>query len=177
MTKQRAQATPQPQAPEAPHPPQAPEADRRLQLDWPQLIGFPIIALIPILAAAGMFGEKWATAEAESARFWTQVEYPARFRAKLTKPMTVAIENRSAQFLDTVDVVFDSSYVERFAAVSFIPSPREAYIVSVIGVQPGEMRRVQMQLEGELVGRHAGRIVVRAREDSATMTIRTTVFP
>src|SRR5688572_15119198 len=102
MTKQRAQAT---QQPEAPQPPAAPETDRRLQLDWPQLIGFPIIALIPILAAAGMFGEKWATAEAESTRFWTQVEYPARFRAKLTKPMTVAIENRSAQFLDTVDVV------------------------------------------------------------------------
>jgi hypothetical protein len=141
------------------------------------LVGFPLIALIPALAMAGVFGERWATAEAAGTRVRARVEFPSRFRARVSKPMIVTIENRSAASIDTVDVVFDSAYVERFASINFVPEPRAAYVVSVTDVKPGEMRRVHLELEGDLVGRHTGRILVRTRDDSTALVVRTTVFP
>jgi hypothetical protein len=171
MTRQRAEEE------ESPKPSQPPEIERRIELRWPQLVGIPLIALLPVLAATGVLGEHWTKRESESARFRTIVEYPSLVRAKLSKPITVSIENRSAQSLDTVDVTFDSSYVERFAAADFIPSPHDSYVVSLTDVKPGETRRVHLLLEADLVGRHEGRIVVRTRDDSASVNIRTTVFP
>jgi hypothetical protein len=161
----------------APEPPQPPEIDRGLHLRWPQLIGITVIALIPILAAAGVFGERWAKAEATSSRLRAQVEYPSRLRAKLSKPMTVSIENRTTEPMDTVEVAFDSAYVDRFTGANFVPSPDEAYVIPLTDVKPGETRRVHVEFEGDIVGRHSGRIVVRARGDSAAVVVRTIVFP
>jgi hypothetical protein len=158
-------------------PPQPPEIDRGLEMNRSQMIGFPIIMLIPILALAGMFGEDWASAEASALRLGMRVEYPTRLRAKLSKPMTVAIENRSALSMDTVEVVFDSLYIDRFTAVDFIPSAEEVYTVSVTDLKAGETRRVHVELEGDIVGRHSGRIVARTRDDSAAVVVHTTVFP
>jgi hypothetical protein len=158
-------------------PPQPPEIDRRLRLAWPQLVGFPIIAIIPLLALGGVFGERWATSENTSGPLAVSVEYPSRFRARLSKPLVVRIENRSDAPLDSVEVAFDSSYVENFANAGFIPEARQAYVVVLDAVRAGETRRVQLQLEGESMGAHDGRVVVRARNDSAAVAFRTTVFP
>src|SRR5688572_23485438 len=100
----------------------APNADRRLELNWPQLIGLPALALIPALAMAGLFGEHWETGSADGAHVHVRVEYPDRFRARLTKPITVTIENRSRSQYDSVEVSFDSTYVGRFRAVNIMPS-------------------------------------------------------
>lgn len=158
-------------------PSEPPSVDRRLELSWPQLIGFPVLALIPVLAVAGVFGEHWTSTRGEGSHLRAQVEYPDRLRAKLSKPLMVSVENRSTATLDTVDVAFDSAYVERFTAVNFIPSARGAYVVSLIDVRPGETQRVHLELEGDRVGRHQGRVVIRGRGDSAVVRISTIVFP
>lgn len=87
------------------------------------------------------------------------------------------IENRSGEQLDNVEVAFDPGYVESFANAAFIPEPREAYVVDLNAVKAGETRRVQLQLQGENIGTHHGRVVVRMRNDSAVVAVRTTVFP
>jgi len=158
-------------------PPAPPPVGRSLQLNWPQLIGFPALALIPLLAILGVFGEHWATAVAEGGPVRMHVEFPARLRAKLTKPMTVSIENRSAETLAKVEVEFDSAYVERFAAIDFTPPPHDAYVVFLTDVKPGEHRRVHVEFEGDQVGKHAGRVVARAGGDSAVAVVHTIVFP
>jgi hypothetical protein len=158
-------------------PPAPPSVDRRIDLNWPQKIGVPMLALIPLLAMAGVFGERWSTQEHGNAQVAATVRYPTRLRAKLTRPMTVTVENRGTTVLDTVEVAFDSTYVDRFVDINIIPQPQEAYVASLTGVQPGETRRVHVEFISDKVGRHSGRVVVRARGDSTVLTLRTIVFP
>ena len=160
-------------------PTQPPSVDRGLELNWAQWIGIPILAVIPVLAMAGVFGEHWESKDADgaTARLRMQVEYPDRFRARLTKPITVSIENRSPATFDTVEVSFDTAFVDRFVGVSFIPEARDAYVVAVTDVHPGETRRVHLEFAADRVGRHAGRVVARAGGDSAVIALHTVVFP
>lgn len=158
-------------------PPEPPEYDRGLELNWPQLIGIPLLALIPALAVAGVFGEHWESATAQGAALHARVEYPDRFRARLSKPITVSVENRSSAAYDTVEVVFDTAYMERFTGVNIMPSPGEAYVTSITDLKPGETKRVHVEMLADHVGRHRGQVAVRTRGDSAVVLLRTTVFP
>jgi hypothetical protein len=158
-------------------PPRPPGQDRRLELRPLQLIGFPVLALIPVLAMAGLFGESWTSVSARSASLGVLVEYPTRFRARLSKPVSVVVENRSTAVLDTVEVSFDSTFVDRFPAITFAPEPHDAYVVSLNNLKPREQRRVRLEIDGERVGRHRGRVVARTRDDSAAVELRTVVFP
>lgn len=162
---------------EAFEPPHAPDHDRRLQLNPVQLIGMPLLALLPVLAMVGLFGESWTSATATSASLGLVVQYPTRVRATLSKPITVVVENRAATVLDTVEVSFDSTLVGRFRAIGFVPEPRDAYVVPLANVQPRERRRVHVEIEGDRIGRHRGRVVVRTRGDSTAVELRTIVFP
>ena len=164
--------------PDAPsEPPRPPAHDRRLELGRLQLIGIPLLALIPVLAMTGLFGESWTTGSAQSAALGIRVEYPSRFRARLSKPISVVVENRSTEVLDTVEVSFDSTFVDRFPAIVFVPEPLDAYVVSLANLKPGEQRRVHVEIDGDRAGRHRGRVVARARGDSAAVELRTMVFP
>lgn len=163
--------------PEPSEPPRPPDQDRRLKLGRLQLIGIPLLALIPVLAMAGVFGESWTSTSARSVALGVLVEYPSRFRARLSKPISVVVENRSAAVLDTVEVSFDSTFVNRFPAIVFVPEPLDAYVVSLTNLKPGEQRRVRVEIDGDRAGRHRGRVVVRARGDSAAVELRTMVFP
>lgn len=163
--------------PESAQPPQPPAHDRGIQLNRTQLIGVPLLALIPLLAILGTFGEHWDTRVADGGTLRTVIEFPDRFRAKLSKPITVFVENRSQQPLDTVEVAFDAEYIERFTAVSFLPDVEESYVVRLLDVRPGETRRVHLELDGDQVGGHHGRVVVRSGTDSSVVGIHTIVFP
>jgi hypothetical protein len=158
-------------------PPRPPDQDRRLELGRLQLIGIPLLAVIPALAMAGVFGESWTSASARGTALGVLVEYPSRFRARLSKPISVVVENRSTEVLDTVEVSFDSTFVDRFPAIVFVPEPMDAYVVSLANLTPGEQRRIHVEIDGDRAGRHRGRVVVRARGDSAAVELRTTVFP
>ena len=160
-----------------PRPAQPPPMDRGLRLPWSQWLGVSIIAAIPVLAIFGVFGERWQTSETEGAGLRARVEYPTRLRSMSRKSMTVEIENRSSTSLDTVEVVFDPAYMGRFSSPAFIPPPRDAYTVSLLGLRPAETRMVHVDVQGESIGRHDGRIVVRSRGDSIALALGTTVFP
>ena len=81
MSKQ--QATPQP--------PQPPEIRRRIAFHRTQLIGVPLLAIIPVLALFGVFGTTTGEARAESAELQMQVRYPTRFRYKVINSLTVEV--------------------------------------------------------------------------------------
>jgi hypothetical protein len=163
--------------PEGAQPSQPPEHDRGIRLNRMQLIGVPLLALIPLLAVLDVFGERWDTRVVDGSTLRTAIEFPDRFRAKLSRPITVSVQNRSQQLLDTVAVSFDSTYIERFTAVSFLPDIDDSYVVKLTAVRPGETRRVHLELDGDQVGRHRGRVIVRTGSDSSVVGIHTIVFP
>jgi hypothetical protein len=163
--------------PVGPQPPRPPAHDRGIRLNRTQLIGVPLLGLIPMLAIFGVFGEHWDSRVADGATLRTTIEFPDRFRSRLSRPITVLVENRSGRLLDTVAVTFDAAYIERFTAVNFLPDVEDSYVVKLKDVRPGQTRRVHLELEGDQVGRHTGRVLVRSGTDSSMIGIHTIVFP
>ncbi len=157
--------------------PQAPLIKPKLELNWKQRIGFPILLAIPIAALLGLFGERTALARAKTANLDVVVNYPERFRYRQVQPLHLSVRNRSAQLLDTVNIAFDTAYISRFSSVRFEPPVKKAYAVELTDVKPNETRFVSVELWGQDYGIHHGAITVRARSDSVIVRIRTFVFP
>lgn len=154
-----------------------PHVRRRIALTRKQRIGIPLMTLVPLLALLGAFGERNATVASRSASLAMSVQYPARFRYRQTEPLEITVRNLSSRVIDTIAVALDTAYVTRFANVRITPEPRTAFTVELTAVKPGEQRLVAAELEGEHYGRHQGRIMALAHNDSAIVTVRTLVFP
>lgn len=165
---------------DTPQPPQPPELRRRFHLAPARWAGLAVVLLVPLLALFGLFGERWSSAEQTTPSLLVRAEYPTRFRYKMLNAVTVRVQNRSAQHLDTVTVAFDTDYVQQFSTVTFTPSVStvsEGYEVPLTDVAPGETRLVSMQIQGEHYGRHEGAVTVSAGADSAVVPVHTTIWP
>ncbi|MEP7294119.1 MAG: hypothetical protein ABI835_20190 [Chloroflexota bacterium] len=76
---------------------QPPEIRRRISMYPLQIIGMSLIALIPLVALVGVFGERQAAVESSSAAFTLQAEYPDLFRFKTENNLIVKVRNRTDQ--------------------------------------------------------------------------------
>jgi hypothetical protein len=160
-----------------PSPPRAPSIEPRVQLSAKQLVGFPIMLLIPILALFGVFGESEAHARAKSASLEMMVSYPSRMHYRQVQSLQVTVRNLAPTMADTVKVAFDTSYISRFTGVRFDPSAKTAYVVDLTDVKPSESRLISVELEGQVYGSQRSRVVARHGADSAMVHLRTLVFP
>lgn len=144
-----------------------------------QLIGIPLLVLIPILALLNVFGETRDYAEDSSSEVRLRVEFPTRYRYKQIESLQVEIENVSQDVIDTLIVVFDRTYVESFSTPTFIPSASRPFEVEVSNIEPGSTRRIWAELQGESYGRHIGWVAAyrKGRLDTARVDIATFIFP
>jgi hypothetical protein len=165
-----------------PQPPQPPEIRRRVAFHRTQLIGVPLLAIIPILALFGVFGTSTGEASAESAELQLHISYPTRFRYKVINSLTVEVRNRTGQALPAITVDFDKSYLSQFSGVAFTPSVKtvtgEVYMVELTDVQPNEARTVSVEIQAEEYGGHPGFISATAGDaEGVRATVNTFVFP
>jgi len=158
-------------------PPTSPPTRRRIAFTGKQRIGIPLLALIPVLALLGVFGERSTAIAARSASLAVSVQYPVRFRYRQTEPLEIVVRNLSPRVIDTILVSVDTAYLTRFAGVRITPEAKSAFVVPLTGFKPGEQRLVASELQGERYGRHSGRIIVSAPNDSVIVKLRTLVFP
>ena len=77
--------------------PQPPPFHPRPQFAPLQLIGIPLLALLPILALIGIFGESMSSVQASNAEIALQVDYVSRLRYRMQDALTVAVTNLSQQ--------------------------------------------------------------------------------
>lgn len=165
-----------------PHPPKPPEITRKPQFHRIQLIGLPLILLIPVLALFGTFGETADSVSTASTQIEVRVEYPTRFRYKLIHPITVSLHNASEQSFGTVQVGFEREYVESFSVVTFTPTIRHItdtfYYVEINDLGPGETRIVIATVQADQFGNHSGKITVTPdNAEELEMSISTFSFP
>jgi hypothetical protein len=163
-------------------PPEAPEFDRRVELNWTQLIGVPLIMLLPVLALLGLFGQTFDTAVQANDELELHVRYATRFRHGMVNPVEVTVRNLSAQTVENVRVEFDDAYLGRFIRVTFKPEvariSQEAYTVALGPIAPGESRRVVVTVEADEYGRHHGRVTAAGENGPAVVvSLTTTIFP
>lgn len=165
-----------------PQPPQPPSIETRLRFHLHQLIGIPLIILIPILALFGMFGETLGAVDASNAQLQMHVEYPTRFRYKMIDSIEVLLFNASDQVIPTVNVHFDRAYIEQFSTVTFTPSIKtiseDVYLVEMTDLQPQETRVISITIQAEEYGKHSGTISA-APEGSEGLQVQvdTITFP
>lgn len=163
-------------------PPQPPPFPRKIQLHRVQLIGMPILMLIPLLALFGVFGETFDTLQAGNDSFAMEVTYATRYRYKMSNPVEVSVHNVSAEPLPVVEVRFTTEYIDQFSEVTFTPQAEtvtgEFYIVELHDLQPQETRIVNVSLQGERYWRHQGRVIVSAEGvEPIAVTLVTWIFP
>ena len=164
---------------EVSQPPQPPEVARKLQFHVLQVVGIPLMMLIPILAIFGFFGETVHEVKESSQNLEMHVKFPTRFRYKMIDSLNVSIRNTSNQPIPTVLVTFDRAYVENFSTVTFTPSVKHvtetAYIVELTDLQPGQAQIVSLSIQAEKYGDHEG--VITAKSDgSEELQARVTTF-
>ena len=162
--------------------PEPPPLHRFVKVERLQLIGVPILAAVAI---AGLFGAFDATS-AQSATGGTplalHVEFPSRIQLEQPKPLSIEVRNESSRALDDVSVEIDRSYLDGFDRSSFVPEPDQitprAYVVDLGAIQPGEVRRVALEVRPEKVGRRQGELRATAGgQPLAVIDLSTFVFP
>ncbi len=169
---------------ETAQPPQPPEIEPKFILSRVQWIGLPLLMLLPILALFGVFGEASTAVSDSSDVLDMEVEYATRYRYRMLNTMEVSLENLSAQAIPTLTVRFDEDYISKFSSVVFSPQldkiTDEDYVVYLQDVQPGDIRIVNIEMQGDRYGRHSGVVSATAGEDShgrVQVEVSTFIFP
>jgi hypothetical protein len=165
-----------PHLPDHTEPPGAPEVRRRVRLYPGQWIGIPILILIPLLAALGVFGERRETVEVTGAAIRLEVDYPTRLRNGQRSDIEVRVWNLSTEPLNAA-VLFDPAYFERFTRVSFTPGQSAPNEVDLTGLEAGRAAVLRVELEGDKPWRSSGRVGIRHAGDTTHLPIRTFTLP
>jgi hypothetical protein len=163
-----------------PEPPGAPSVDRRLRVDSRQGAAWLLLALVPMLALVGAFGQQVAIVEAGAGELDIRVEYPERTRYRLTELLVVEVTPRSD--LEQVEVAIASDYLDRFASVSATPeihAIRDGEALMDVGsVTGGTTRRITVELQADRYWLSDGWLEIRSGGAVLQrIVLRTFVFP
>jgi hypothetical protein len=136
------------------------------------------MALVPVLALAGVFGERREARQDAHGRLLLSARVPTRFRYRERMTLDVSVTNRGPDSLDDVRVRLDSAYLGRFGNVALTPHASPDGVVRFGALGPRESGRLTVTLEGERAGALRGLATATdAAGDTARITLASTVFP
>lgn len=162
-------------------PPQPPSIKKRFEFTKAQLIGVPVILLIPILALIGLFDAHFEHATSVAGDLQVTVEYPSSIRYKKLEPISINVQNLSAVTFPTVTVTIDDAYLNAFSTVTFTPDVDEVtadkFILNLNNLQPQESRRILVEVQAEHYWNHTGNVNAEYEETHVGVTISTFIFP
>ena len=155
---------------------------RKIRLHPFQIVGIPLLVLVPILALFGVFGETVDAVSASNQQLEMHVKYPTRFRYKMIDTITVSLFNASSQSIHSVQVGFDQAYLDKFSTVVLTPSVKHVtdavYLVEVNDLQPAETRVISVTIQAEIYGKHEGTIAaIPDGGEKLQVSIDTFTFP
>jgi hypothetical protein len=157
---------------QVPQPPQPPEFDRKLHFYPFQLIGIPILLLIPLLALFGVFGETSTSVEQSENGITLNIQYSNRVHFQGLDGTEIHVQNTRSQPIPLLTVSIEKAFLDNYSDISFIPDvdeiTDEAYFIRLEDVQPGETRVVTYDSKGKLVGSHQGTITAAASDGDDT---------
>ena len=161
---------------EQPEPPPPPEITRRIKLYPYQWIGLGVLALLPVLAWAGVLGESWRVERGRIGALDVVVSYPSRFRYKQLNQIEVQVRNASAAALDSVRVALDTAFGARFSTVQSLPPLDDAFSLTISTIPAQQTRLAVIEIQGERYGRHQGTLTIAA-SDTVRISLSITIFP
>ena len=159
-----------------PEPPPPPHVARQAKLYPYQWIGLAILAVLPIVAAVGLFGESFTTTRASAGALEVAVTYPDRLRYWQVNQIEVHVRNVSAAPLDSVHVSLDSAFALRFANLTSLPTFDESFRIAIPQLPPGRTRTVLIEMRADRYGRHSGTLTISAI-DTLRVPLSVMIFP
>lgn len=163
-------------------PPEPPPFERRVRIGRLQWIGVPLLALIPLAALFGAFGQRSGSARAAGDGVTLELRYPSLLRYKTALPFELTVHNSGAQPLSQVAVRIDHAWLSCFTRIDLMPQPQrltERHAEIVIDELPaGAQRKVVGVFEARDRGRHSGQASVAiGGRVVATAELSTVVLP
>ena len=162
---------------ELPDPPGAPSIERGIALARYQLIGLVLLAVLPVLALTGTFGDRWESRNAAAGSLDVSLRYPTVFRYKTINSFAVHVTNRGTATLDTVTVALDTMYANAFSTVTAVPPFTGPFEVALVDLPPGQTKLVRIEIQGERYWRHTGELTASSGPDTVRLPVSTFVFP
>lgn len=162
---------------ELPDPPDAPSIERGISIARYQVIGLALLAMLPLLALAGSFGDRWDSRNAAAGSLDVSLRYPTVFRYKTINSFAVHVTNRGTTALDTVTVALDTTYASGFSTVTAVPPFSGSFEVDLVDLPPGQTKLVRIEIQGERYWRHAGELTASSGPDTVRVPVSTFVFP
>jgi hypothetical protein len=162
--------------------PEPPPVKRFVAVERLQLIGVAILAAVAIAGLLGAFDDTTARSATSGTPLALHVEFPSRVQLEQHKELSIEVRNESDSSIDEVSVEIDRGYLDAFERTSFHPEPDQitprAYVVDLGAIQPGEVRRIALEVRPEKVGRQEGELRVTSGTAAlASIDLSTFVFP
>lgn len=146
-----------------------------------QLIGIPLLFLIPILALFGVFGETKATLQGVGNGLEMEVTYSNRVLFQGLDGSDISVTNTTNDLIPTLTVTIETAFLDNFSDVDFAVSVTDVtdnvYIIELTDVQPGETRRVSYESRGAVAGSHRGIINAFAGASNVSVTVESLIIP
>ena len=151
---------------------------RRVRFRMYQWIGIPLLAMFPLLALLGYFGEEEVSLSQTKNKIELTLDYPSKLRYGQKQALKLTIQNHSDKVLKEVIASFDEAYIDQFSDLKFTPESHTATSVVVRALAPGETRSIYASLKADEYGRHLGSLNVSADDMKfEPIEMSTFVFP
>lgn len=154
-----------------PQPPAPPELERRIALRPPHAIGGAALLVIVILAATGVFDDSEVEYRGFIDGAGIVVTAPSQVRFKREAIIEIAIEDD--RNIDSLRVLIDEVYLQRFKSVRPLPVPaggdRRSISFGVAGAR--------IEMNAVRAGAARGRLTIEAAGDSVEFDLRTIILP
>jgi hypothetical protein len=164
-----------------PQPPQPKEQKRSLRFYSYQVIGIPLLFLVPILAVFGVFGETTTMLNSSNGGIELEVKYTNRVLFQGLDGTEIAVRNTSEEVLEMVIISIDKAFLDAYSDVDISPDvsviTEEAYLVELSQLQPGQTQFVTIDSRGRLIGNHQGTIRATANDLSTSVTLEVFIIP
>lgn len=165
-----------------PQPPEPPEIERRLLLTRLQMVGLPVIVLIPVLALAGVFGLSQGERSEASGALEITVQYPNRTRLRTTAALVIEVGNAGDRAIDDATMLVDRAYIDSFEQVTFTPSissvSEDRYRIDLGEIPAGATRLVKAGMRAQAYWLRSGTVTVIGEDvEETAVEVSTFVFP
>ena len=151
--------------------------ERSIALARYQIIGLVLLGMIPVLALAGVFGDRWDSRNEVSGSLDVSLRYPTAFRYKTINSFAVHVTNRGTTALDTVTIALDTMYANGFSTVTAVPPFTGPFEVDLVDLPPGQTKLVRIEIQGERYWRHTGELTASSGPDTVRVPVSTIIFP
>lgn len=163
-------------------PPPAPAFARRLRFDLPELMGLPVLAMLPLLALFGVFDEQRASSKAEHGGLVLEVDYPGRLRFEQDAVLDLVVRNDRDQPQRGLRLAIDRRYLARFDNLRFEPPSgtlhSDHWELLLPPLAAREVRHVRIEVRAAAAGVHGGHFALAATDGTRLgATIQTLIWP